>query len=61
MCDYCLWMEADHWPMDDDVLRLAFAVSAASVDGAPDAVPPLMIRHLLKPVDLSSCDSVSDL
>lgn len=61
MCDYCLWLVANHWPLDDDVFVPGFVALVASVDGAADVVPPLMIQHLLMPVDLSSCDSVSGL
>ena len=59
MCDYCLCLVANRWPFDDDAFVLDSVVLVASIDGAVDAVPPPMIQHLLKPVDLSSCDSVS--
>lgn len=60
MCDYCSWLAADHWPLGDDVLWLAFVAFAASADGTADAEPP-MIQHSLEPAGPCSCDSVSGL
>lgn len=58
MCDYCSWLVATHWPLGDDVLWLKSVALAASVDGiaGADAVPPLMIQHLLAPAGPNSCD-----